>query len=96
VEEVTALGGEVDRTEEARTAYQRLVEARERVERGEAPWSSLGDFFTDDAVFVDPGWGRFEGLPAITRFMEQSMSGLNGWTFPEEWTMVEGDRVVSF
>jgi ketosteroid isomerase-like protein len=96
VEEVTAMGGEVDRTEEARTAYQRLVEARDKAGRGEVPWSVLGEFYTDDAVFIDPGWGRFEGLPAITRFLEQSMAGLEGWTFPEEWVMVEGDRIVSF
>jgi ketosteroid isomerase-like protein len=85
-----------DRTEEVRAAYLRLVEARGRAESGEAPWSILGEFFTDDAVFIDPAWGRFEGLPAITRFLDESMAGLEGWSFPEQWTIVDGDRVVSF
>ena len=86
-----------DRSEEARAAYGRYVEAREKVQRGEARWSVLADeFFTDDAVYVDPVWGRAEGRAAITRFLDDSMAGLDGWTFPEEWTMVDGDRVVSF
>ncbi len=87
---------DTDRTEEARAAYHRLVAAREQAEKGQAPWSILGEFFTDDAVFIDPAWGRFEGIPAITRFLDESMAGLDGWSFPEQWTIVEGDRVVSF
>ena len=34
-------------------------------------------------------------LPTV-EVQGHSMVGLDGWTFPEEWTMVEGDRVVSF
>src|SRR5436305_882157 len=32
---------------------------------------------------------------AITKFMDESMAGLGDWRFPEEWTMADGDRVVS-
>jgi ketosteroid isomerase-like protein len=85
-----------DRSDEARATYRRYVDARERVQRGEAPWSHLAGFFTEDAVYVDPAWGRTQGRAAIARFLDDSMAGLDGWTFPEEWTMVEGDRVVSF
>jgi ketosteroid isomerase-like protein len=86
-----------DRSEEAREAYGRLVEARNRVERGELAWSALCDeFFTDDIVFIDPAWGRNEGRAAVADFMDKSMVGLEDWTFPEQWTMVDGDRVVSF
>jgi hypothetical protein len=86
-----------DRSEEARTAYRRYVEAREKVHRGEAKWSVLAEeLFTENAVFVDPAWGRTEGRAAIARFLDESMTGLDSWSFPEEWTMVEGDRVVSF
>jgi len=87
---------DTDRTDEARAAYLRLVAARGQAETGQAPWSILGEFFTADAVFIDPAWGRFEGLAAITRFLDESMAGLEGWSFPEQWTIVEGDRVVSF
>lgn len=87
---------ETERTEEARRTYERYVEAREKVHRGEAQWSVLAEFFTEDAVYVDPAWGRTEGRPAIDRFLEASMAGLDEWTFPEGWTMVDGNRVVSF
>ncbi|MFP6665370.1 MAG: nuclear transport factor 2 family protein [Deltaproteobacteria bacterium] len=81
--------------EEIRDAYARLVATRDRVERGELGWSELAGFFAEDAVFVDPAWGRVQGRPAIQRFMQESMAGLEGWTFPHLWTMVEGTRLVS-
>jgi ketosteroid isomerase-like protein len=85
-----------DRSAEAKATYLRYVEAREAVARGERTWASLGEeFFTDDAVFVDPAWGRVEGRTAIAAFMDESMAGLDDWSFPEVWTMAEGDRVVS-
>jgi hypothetical protein len=86
-----------DRSAEAREAYERLVATRERVEKGEVPWSALCDeFFTEDIVFIDPAWGRNTGRRAVADFMDKSMVGLEDWTFPEQWTMVDGDRVVSF
>jgi len=86
-----------DRADEARATYERYVEARGRVEAGEMPWSALAEqFFTEDAVYIDPAWGRYEGREAICRFMDESMQGLDDWTFPEEWTMVDDDRIVSF
>jgi ketosteroid isomerase-like protein len=85
-----------DRAAEARATYDRYVAAREAVARGERTWSSLGEeFFTEDAVFVDPAWGRVEGRAAIAAFMDESMQGLEDWSFPEAWTMAEGDRVVA-
>lgn len=81
---------------EARATYARYVAARGRVEAGEASWASLGNFFTDDAVFIDPAWGRTQGRDALLAFFEHSMAGLDEWTFPEGWTMVEGNRIVSF
>ncbi len=83
------------REQEIRDAYDRLVATRARAEAGEVGWDALAEFFTDDAVFVDPAWGRVEGVDAITRFLEESMAGLEGWTFPREWTVVDGDMLVS-
>jgi hypothetical protein len=35
-----------DRSEEARAAYRRYVDTREKVQRGDVPWSALAKFFT--------------------------------------------------
>jgi len=85
-----------EREVEALEAYRTYVEQRCRCERGEAPWSSIADSFTPDAVFIDPGFGRIEGRDEMARFFDWSIIGLDGWKFPEQWTMVDGDRVVSF
>ena len=86
-----------DRTEEVRAAYRRYVELREQVHAGTTSWSTIAEqCFTPDVVFVDPAWGRTEGRDAVATFMDESMAGLDDWTFPEDWTMVDGDRVVSF
>lgn len=84
-----------DRTSEALDAYHKMVELRGRIEVGELPWSALGDYFTEDAVYIDSAWGRYEGLPSILRFMTDSMVGLDDWRFPEEWVMADDDRVIS-
>jgi ketosteroid isomerase-like protein len=84
-----------DRSTEARETYAEMVALRTRIEAGELPWSALADYFTDDAVYIDSAWGRYEGRAAITTFMDDSMAGLDDWRFPEEWTMADGDRVVS-
>ena len=84
-----------DRSDEALATYREMVEVRGRNETGELPWSALAAYFTEDAVYIDSAWGRYEGLPAITEFMTASMKGLEDWRFPEEWSMAEGDRVVA-
>ena len=80
---------------EARAAYRRYCDTRVRIDAGELPWSALEDFFTDDAVFIDPAWGRVEGIENLREFWVESMVGLDSWSFPEAWTMVDGNRVVS-
>ena len=77
--------------------YERFVKQRDEIDAGRMPWSSLADFFTEDAAYIDPAWGRIEGHDAIAEFFEQSMAGLTGygWSTPEHWTMAEGPRLVS-
>lgn len=83
--------------QEARDTYARFVAARDEVDAGRKPWSALADFFTEDAVYIDPAWGRIEGRENIREFFEKSMAGLTGygWSTPENWTMCEGRRLVS-
>ncbi len=84
-----------DRKQEIESVLARYVAQRVLCEQGEQRWSSLAEFFTDDATFTDPAWGRIEGIEAIREFLDSSMGGLEGWSFPHEWTIIEGDRVVS-
>ena len=81
--------------EEVEGAYARYLEERRRVEAGEVGWDALAAFFTDDATFIDPAWGRVEGIAAIRGFLVESMAGLDDWCFPHEWTAIDGDRLVA-
>jgi len=80
--------------DEVRAAVVAYVDLRERIERGDATWTDLAGIFTDDAVYIDPAYGRVEGLDAIRRFLHESMRGLDDWRFPIEFTAVDGDNVV--
>jgi ketosteroid isomerase-like protein len=81
--------------EEIRSTYERYVETRGRVEAGELGWDALAAFFTDDATFIDPAWGRIEGIAPIRKFLVESMEGLEDWEFPHEWSMVQGDMLIA-
>jgi len=84
-----------DREQEALDTYRRYVSVRERIDGGELEWNALAEFFTDDAYFIDPAWGRVDGIEAITEFLQDSMVGFDDWTFPEQWTTVDGARVIT-
>jgi ketosteroid isomerase-like protein len=82
---------------EARETYRRFVALRDEIDAGRKSWRALADFFTEDAAYIDPAWGRIEGRAEIRDFFERSMAGLtgHGWSTPENWTMCEGARLVS-
>jgi hypothetical protein len=80
---------------EARAAWSEYAAVRNRINAGELRWAELARFFTEDAAFIDPAWGRVDGIDRVIAFLDESMSGLDAWTFDEVWTMVEGRRVVS-
>ena len=82
---------------EARDVYPRLIALREEAEAGRQPWHTLADYFTEDAVQIDPVWGRIEGRENIRAYCVKSMAGLTGygWWSRENWTMYDGPRVVS-
>lgn len=82
------------RAAEVTAALAAYVDLRERIGRGEARWIDLADLFTDDAVYIDPAWGRIQGIDELRRFFDESMRGLEDWDFPIEYTAVSGDTVV--
>lgn len=83
-----ARAAELAATLERYLAYRRDVDERKR------PWSDLVEFFTDDAVFIDPAWGRIEGIDEIRQFLVDSMTGIEDWTFPVDHVYVDGDDVI--
>jgi len=83
--------------QEALDTYKRFVALRDEIDAGRRSWRELADFFTEDAAYIDPAWGRAEGRENIRNFFETSMAGLtgHGWSTPQNWTMCEGRRLVS-
>jgi ketosteroid isomerase-like protein len=80
--------------EEIEATVARYVEVRNQIDAKEASWDALLPFFTDDVVFIDPAWGRVQGIDAVRTFLEDSMAGLDDWSFPVEFTAIAGDNVV--
>ena len=82
---------------EALQTYARFVATRNEIDEGTKSWSVLADYFTEDAAYIDPAWGRIDGREAIRDFFEASMAGLtgHGWSTPENWTMAQSARLVS-
>jgi hypothetical protein len=82
-----------DRTE-IDTAIRRYIAVRDDIcEHG--GWHRLADFFTDDAVFIDPAWGRVEGLDAMRdTVFGPAMEGLDDWNFPTDFYAVVDDETV--
>jgi ketosteroid isomerase-like protein len=80
---------------EVRATLDRYAEVRGRIEAGEATWIALADFFTDDAVYIDPAWGRVEGIDEIRSFLVESMRGLEDWRFPIRTTAMSGNEVIT-
>jgi ketosteroid isomerase-like protein len=81
--------------EEVQAAVADYVAVRAAIEAGDATWIDLARFFTDDAVYIDPAWGRVEGIDGIRAFLVESMRGLEDWRFPIRFTAVDGDHVVT-
>jgi ketosteroid isomerase-like protein len=80
--------------DEVEAVVARYVDVRERIDAGELPWGALAQFFTDDCVYIDPAWGRVEGIEEVSAFFEDSMRGLEHWDFPIEFAAIDGDNVV--
>ena len=81
--------------EEVQATVDRYVEVRRVIDAGGAGWSALAQFFTDDAVFIDPAWGRVQGIDEMkATVFGDAMVGLEEWKFPVEFTAIDGDNVI--
>ena len=74
---------------------ERYVETRKVIDAGGATWRALAQYFTDDAVFIDPAWGRVVGLEEMkATVFGDAMVGFEEWTFPVEFHAIDGDNVI--
>jgi len=88
-------GGVVENaSSELRAVLEAYLAFREDVDAGDRPWVDLVEFFSEDAVFIDPAWGRVEGRDAIREFLLDSMTGIEDWKFPVDGVFVNGSEVI--
>jgi len=77
--------------DEVEREFQRFVE------RGSAnDWSAWADQFTDDALYVEHAMGTFRGREAIRDWITVTMASVSGMTFPVEWHVIDGNRVIMY
>lgn len=73
----------------------RVYQERAAVAAKSGDWAEWAEMFTEDAVYVEHHYGRFEGRDAIRRWINDTMAaGLNPDmnAFPVRWHMVDEDR----
>ena len=81
--------------EEVQSAFERYLGVRDGINAGLGTWADLAQFFTADAVFIDPAWGRVEGIEEMkATVFGDAMVGLEEWKFPTEFFVIDGDTVV--
>jgi ketosteroid isomerase-like protein len=81
--------------EEIEAVVERYVAVRAGIDAGRGTWRDLAQFFTDNAVFIDPAWGRVEGIEEMKRTVfGDAMVGFEEWKFPIEFCAISGDNVI--
>lgn len=86
--------------EEIQATLDRFIAAN-RLAEEDGNWQRLADFYTEDAVYVYAGLaanGMVEarGRDEIRRqVLARDMAPYRGWTFPQEWAVIDGDRIVT-
>jgi hypothetical protein len=57
-------------------------------------WAAWSKLFTEDAVYLDHFYGRFQGPAEIQRYLESAMGAAPHVYSPLDWYNIDGDRVV--
>lgn len=81
--------------EEIDETVRRYLATRDEICEGNGSWDRLAQFFTDDVVFIDPAWGRVEGLDEVRNtVLGPAMQGLDDWNFPTDLYAIVDDTVL--
>ena len=76
---------------EVREAYENFVRVGDS-----GDWSAWADQFTEDARYVEHEYGIFEGREAIREWIVATMASVSGMSFPIEWYVIDGNRVIMY
>ncbi|CAB4733036.1 unannotated protein [freshwater metagenome] len=67
------------------------------VARGKAnDWNAWADQFTEDARYIEHEMGVFAGREAIREWIVPTMEAVSGMSFPTEWSVIDGGRVIFY
>ena len=85
--------------EEVEALFDRWLEDNRKCEE-ERDWSRLADYYADDAVYQytmgKAGLRVARGKEEVRRMvMGRDMAGFEGWSFPYEWVVIDGDKVMT-
>jgi ketosteroid isomerase-like protein len=72
-------------------AYETFVAAGDR-----GDWDAWADLHSEDGVWHEHHYGRIEGREAIRKLITRVMKPVPMLSFPIEWVVIEGDRVVYY
>jgi hypothetical protein len=61
-----------------------------------ADWAAWADLFTVDADYYEHAYGRMHGRDQIRTWICSVMVGNTSMSFPVDWSVIEGDRVVMY
>ncbi len=59
-------------------------------------WSAWADQFTEDALYVEHAMGIFHGREEIRKWIVETMASVSGMSFPYDWYVIDGNRVVMY
>lgn len=66
-----------------------------RVACASGDWVAWADHFTEDAVYIEHVYGRFDGREAIAKWISTTMGTFPGKfmvDFPSEWHVIDDER----
>ena len=81
--------------DEIETAYAHYRETAKRCGNGGQQWDEWADLFTEDAVYYEHLYGRFEGREAIRTWIQTTMNEFpnNEMTdFPADWWVIDEEK----
>lgn len=85
---------------EIQATFDRFVAANRQSEQ-DGKWERLADFYADDAVYVYAGLAagglvEARGRDEIRKLvLARDMVDYREWTFPHEWVVIDGNRIVT-